>query len=304
MKKNNNTNSKKAGPIQFNDSDELLDIRYDNIFKAVFTKDTPNSRGALSGLISALIKRKVTVQTIIANEPPAESVFNRNIRFDIACKAKTGEFINIEMTFYPESYELERLEYFASRQFSGQNIKGIDKDYSDLKETYQIAILGKERFFSDEVLVHTFHYFDSVNSVSLPGKIRIITLELLKAESIVSKPINKMGIQEAWSVFFQYLTDCDKREIINEILQKEAEIKMASETLIEISRDEIERARLTSELKYILDNQSMRVSAKREGEKIGFKKGEKKGKKEIIDMLISGKPPQEIIKEYKAGNSK
>ena len=37
-----------------------------------------------------------------------------------------------------------------------------------------------------------------------------------------------------------------------------------------ISRDEIEAARLTSELKYVLDNQSMRVSAKREGRAEGL----------------------------------
>jgi len=29
----------KASPVQFSDSDDLLDIRYDNIFKAVFTRD-------------------------------------------------------------------------------------------------------------------------------------------------------------------------------------------------------------------------------------------------------------------------
>ena len=99
MQSNNNTNNIGAKPIQFGDTDELLDIRYDNIFKAVFTKDTPASKGALSGLISALIERRVTVQTIVANEPPIESVIDRCIRFDIACRAETGEFINIEMSF-------------------------------------------------------------------------------------------------------------------------------------------------------------------------------------------------------------
>ena len=92
-------NQKHKQPIQFDEDDELLDIRYDNIFKAVFTKDTPASKGALSGLVSALIERKVTVQTITANEPPANNAFDRCIRFDIACKAESGELINTEMSF-------------------------------------------------------------------------------------------------------------------------------------------------------------------------------------------------------------
>ena len=70
--------------FQFNETDDLPDIRYDNIFKAVFTKDTTESKGALSGLISALIGRKLVVETITANEPAAENTFDRSIRFDIA----------------------------------------------------------------------------------------------------------------------------------------------------------------------------------------------------------------------------
>ena len=201
------------------------------------------------------------------------------------------------MTFNPEMYEPVRLEYYASRQFSGQSIKGIDKDYSDLNETYQIAILGKERFFSDEGLVHTFQYYDHVYHVSLGGKTRIVMVELLKAERLVNKPANELDTQEAWSIFFQYLTDFDKRAKINEILQKEAEIEMAGETLIEISRDEIEQARLTSELKYILDNQSMRVHARREGLKEGLEKGREEEKLQNAANLKNLGVPVEIISQ-------
>ena len=56
--------------IRFEENDDLIDIRYDNVFKAVFTRDTPASRGALSRLVSALIGRDVEVVTITANEPP------------------------------------------------------------------------------------------------------------------------------------------------------------------------------------------------------------------------------------------
>jgi len=69
---------------------------------------------------------------------------------------------------------------------------------------------------------------------------------------------------------------------------------MASEVLIHISKDEIEQARLMSELKYELDTQSNLAHAKREGIKEGMQKGENK----IIDLLKSGKSPEEIIREY------
>jgi len=83
---------------------------------------------------------------------------------------------------------------------------------------------------------------------------------------------------------------------------------MASKILKNISKDEIERARLMSEYKYQLDTQSKLVTAKREGilegELKGMQKGEQKGRREgilegeqkIIDLLKSGKSPEEIIK--------
>jgi len=59
-----------------------------------------------------------------------------------------------------------------------------------------------------------------------------------------------------WAVYFEYLTDKEKRRKINEIMELEEGIAMASEVLITISKNEIERARLLSEMKYELDMQS------------------------------------------------
>jgi len=50
------------GPYPFGDGARILDIRYDPVFKAVFTRDTAQSRAALSDLISALIGRTVMVE--------------------------------------------------------------------------------------------------------------------------------------------------------------------------------------------------------------------------------------------------
>ena len=77
-----------------------------------------------------------------------------------------------------------------------------------------------------------------------------------------------------------YLTDRKKREKINKILKREEGIAMAGEELIRISRDDRERARLLSEWKYILDTQSMKVSAERKGLKKGLREGRKIGRAE------------------------
>jgi len=64
--------------------------------------------------------------------------------------------------------------------------------------------------------------------VSLKGKTRIITVELVKTKPIANKPVEEMTDAELWAVFFQYLTDIKKRSKINEIINHEEGIAMAA----------------------------------------------------------------------------
>jgi hypothetical protein len=219
--KNQNPARYEWEPFPFGDGKRILDIRYDPVFKAVFTRDTEISRAALSDLISALIGQTVSVETIVANEPATGFLGQKKIRYDISCMSKKGEPIDVEMSFHPIDDELNRIEYFASRLFVGQDIEGVEKTYSDLKETYQISILAQKSFFPDKNLTHTFLYYDPLTNVSLDGKIRIITLELEKTAFFISKPVEEMTNTELWAAYFQYLTDEAKREKIKEIINHE-----------------------------------------------------------------------------------
>jgi len=268
------------GPFPFADGKRILDIRYDPVFKAVFTKDTAESKAALSDLISALIGRAVTVEAIIANEPPVDDLRQRYLRFDIACKTGKGEPVNVEMAFNPNASEPVRLEYHAARLFTGQDIHGKTKNYNDLKETYQIAILAKENFFPDENFAHNFMYYDPDNRISLGGRTRIITVELVKTEPAASKPVEEMTNAELWAVFFQYLTDEEKRGKIIEIINREEGIAMALNTLVNITQDEIEYARMSTLLKSELDYQSGMVDAERRGRQEGREEGRHEGREE------------------------
>ena len=296
------------------DTDDPVDIRIDGVFKAVFTKNTPESTGALSRLVSALIGRDVAIVSILANEPPITNTRDRQIRFDINCRAENGELVNVEMSFNPKPFEPVRLEYYACRLFSGQDIKGADRGYDDLKQAYQIAILAKERLFPDGDFFHLFEYYDQARRISLNGRSRIITVELSKLETIVKKPAEQMSIPERWAVYFEYLTDRSKRGKINEILTYEEGIAMASGVLMTVSRDEEERARIMRDEKIELDYQSYMAWAKKEGRAEGLAEGRAEGRTEglakgraegmaegeqnILNLLKSGKSPEEILKSF------
>ena len=99
------------------------------------------------------------------------------------------------------------MEFYTARLFGGQDIKGGDKSYKDLKQTYQITILANMKFFNDDAYFHTFEYYDPIRRVPLDGRTRIITLELAKLDNIVEKPIDEMAVSERWAIFIEYLTD-------------------------------------------------------------------------------------------------
>jgi len=265
------------GPVPFRDGERILDIRYDEVFKAVFTRDTSASRGALSKLISALIGRTVEVETIVTNEPPIDDLRQRYVRFDVVCKTEKGELINVEMSFNPSSDEQVRLEYHVARLFVGQDIHGKDKKYDDLKKTYQITILAKEKFFPDKNLTHNFLYYDPDTRVSLEGRTRIITVELVKTKPIVDKLVEEMTNAELWAVFFQYLTDEKKRDKIIEIINHEEGIAMAVETLGTFTQNEIDYIRQTTLIKSELDWRSRIGDAENKGRREGLSVGRNEG---------------------------
>jgi predicted transposase/invertase (TIGR01784 family) len=292
--------------IQFSEAEELLDLRYDHVFKAVFARNSKASRIALSDLISALIGRIVSVETITANEPPVEWAGDRRMRFDISCTAQTGELINIEMSFDPGSFVPERFEFHEAKLFIGQDIIGNNEGYSKLKEAYQITILSDDRFFPDDALIHTFQYYDPDNRVSLNGKTRIIIMELVKAGRVIEKPVSEMSEYEAWAAFFRYLTEKEKRGKINEIVKAKEGIAMASEALGTISPELREYFFRISEEKYYLDTLEKRLQAERREKETrqkemeamarGMAEGMAKDKLEIAKKMKNvGRPLSEII---------
>jgi predicted transposase/invertase (TIGR01784 family) len=250
--------------VQFTEDDRLLNPCWDNVFKAVFTKESPESRGALCNLLSAIIRRDVKVLSVTANEPPIDNIRDRQILFDISVKLDNGELSNIEMTMHTRTFELLRLEYYAGKLYLTQDIRGAGRGYHNLQKTYQISLVNTS-VVDDPSFIHEFEYYDRTRDISLHGHSLIITVELSKLTDIVKKPIAEMSAVERWAVFFRYCLDGEKRDLINALMRHEEGITMASEALLTVSKDEITRARLLSEYKFEVDLQSDMAAAKQEG---------------------------------------
>jgi predicted transposase/invertase (TIGR01784 family) len=214
----------------------LLDLRVDPVFKAIFTKDTPASRGALKSLVSAYVHQELDILTVIANEPPVLNKDDRQIRYDIACVFNNGEKADVEMTLYPGKFEALRMEYYLARLHCSQELKG-DPDYAGVKRSYQISFLG-ENMFKDKDILHNFEYYDQEHDITLDGRTKLVVVELEKVERLSEEPLERLSVEERWALFFQSVSDPEKLGLVNRLLESEEGIAMAGETMIEITPEE------------------------------------------------------------------
>jgi len=264
--------------VFFDDEADIPDLRYDIVFKAVFTRENQRSREALNGLLSACIGRRVSVLNLNANEPSPSSAWDKQIRFDIACRLESGELAEVEMTLHPSPSEPFREEYFVARLFVSQDIRGSREEYRELRNVYQINILANGIRYKDEELVHCFRFHDTEHDLSFKGRMHIITIELAKAEKLArEKAADVMGAAEAWAVFLRYHTEKAKRALVNEILRQREDIAMAGENALAFSKEELEYFRETSRLKYELDMNDLKARTRREGREEGRAEGRVEG---------------------------
>ena len=111
-----------------------------------------------------------------------------------------------------------------------------------------------------------------------------------KINDLLLKPVNDLTSFEKWSLFIRFAPDPVYRKQINDIIKEKKEIGMAASLLQEISKDEHERARLRSQRMYETDMISNFLTAER--------RGEIRGRAEIIDLLEKGLSLEEIKKRF------
>jgi len=235
-----------------------LDICNDAVFKAIFTKNTAESRTALKSLLSAFIGREIYILKVDTNEPAINDLRDRQIRFDISVRFNDGELADVEMTLNPKQSENLRFEYYTARLFVNQNIRGEGRSYKDLKPAYHISFLGKN-LYSDNEWLHRFVYYDPERLIKMGGRTEIVTVELRKLEKIAEKAVTQMNCREGWALFMMYYREDKKSGIIQKIITMDEGIAAADQVIHGFTETELENLAAYSKLKFELDEKEERL---------------------------------------------
>jgi len=240
------------------DNADILPPSDDRIFKVLLTHR--NAEPVLRSVVSTVIERPVVSVQVVNNELPISDVEEKAQRLDVNCIVDGGDQINVEMQSSPmeeasgddkrHTNFRNRFTYYTTALHSSQKSKGVQ--YYELARSYQVTFCGYTLFPKR---------LDFVNRIALrwpdgeqfSDQINMVIVEMSKLAGIQNKPVETLTPIEMWSAFFMFAPQEEYRDLINNIISVKEEIGMASALLMEISKDDHERALFMSRKKAEMD---------------------------------------------------
>lgn len=249
---------------------DILPPSDDRVFKLILT--SPEATQGLMNLISSIIGRTVVDVVPLPNALAPGDTEEKAERFDVNCKIDDGSQINLEMQ---ASHMIEDLDgqhrnlkgksvYYLTDLHSSQPAKGLRR-YDRLARSYQITFCSYTIFPNTKDYMNSFSLRHDTTGELLSDAISLTFVELSKLSEVVKKPVRDMTDLDKWSVFLQYAPDLEHREIVNKVIESEEVLQVAGDLLMNISKDERERAIYRSRRKFQTDLQSDLATAEDRG---------------------------------------
>jgi len=250
---------------------DILSPVDDHIFKTLMTH--PDAKPVLIDVLSVSMDKPVIDAIIRNNELPVSDNDEKGERLDVNCTIDGGDQVDVEMHgSHIEEIDdghtnfLNKYIYYLTDLHSSQKSKGVK--YHELARTYQIT------FCNYTIYPQRTDYITRASMRTPDGKqitdqINFILVELSKLDEILKKPIDKLTPLEMWSIFFKFAPDIKRRDIVNRVIAEKETIAVAGALLMEISKDERERARYRSRRMFETDQASNILTAEARGEARG-----------------------------------
>jgi len=272
---------------------DILPPSDDHIFKTLLTH--PDAGPVLRSVVSTVIERSVVSAQVRNNELPAMDVNEKAQRLDVNCVVDGGDQVNVEMqssqveedTADEHRSLINKSIYYMTDLHSSQKSKGVK--FQDLARTYQVMFCGYPVFPLWPDFISRISLRRSTGE-QISDQINMVIIEMSKLGGILSKPIETLTLLEMWSAFFMFAPESKYRNVINNIIEIKEEIGMASALLMEISKDDHERALFLSRKKAEMERVSNLLTAEDRGRRLG----RAEGLDEVLALIDKGLSRAEI----------
>jgi len=246
---------------------DILSPVDDHIFKTLLTH--PEAKPVLISVLSATMDRHVIDAIVRNNELPITDDNEKAERLDVNCTIDGGDQADVEM----HGSRIEEVDgghtsfinkciYYLTDLHSSQKSKGVK--YRELARTYQITFCNYT-IYPQRADYITRASMRTPEGEQLTDQINFILVELSKLDELLKKPVDKLTPLEMWSIFFKFAPDVRRRDVVNRVIAEKEEIAVAGALLMEISKDERERARYRSRRMFETDQASNILTAEYRG---------------------------------------
>jgi len=264
---------------------EFMSAKSDIIFKLLFGNEL--NKDLLIRFLTAVLKLPLNEYTDIQIIDPQTRRKYKDDKLsilDVKLKTATGKIINIEIQVQITSKMRKRILFYIAKMVSEQ-LKSAE-DYDSIKKTVSIVITGERLIHEHEEYHDVFTVYSSKTNTEFTDVVEIHTLELPKLPKVSD------GTELCdWLEFI----NADSEEELNMLAQKNAQMKVPVDRLLELNHDSDARALFEAREKQRRDNMSRERKARREGKQEGLIEGRLEGMYDVARKLIESNMAVENI---------
>ena len=254
----------------------------DIIFKAVYGRDTPESKAALIALLNLVLDRRDDpIVDIIYKNPFSidDNYEGKTIIMDIKAETNKGELIDIEMQIGELEVYINRTVYYGCRQLSESLAEG--DDYGKIKRSIVISFV-KGKLFSPEIPYHSIY---TLNEKQTKRELtNILELHYIELDKIRynGRQTSELSELEKLGAYIKCSGNPGKKAYVEELVKMGDEVIGMTDTVLKkISEEdklrELRIAREKWEMWVAMEKTAGYEKGKSEGEKFGREKGKLEG---------------------------
>ena len=223
-----------TGPVQ-------IPMTNDYLFRALLQKNNHVLKGLICSLLHLKLDAVISVE-ILNPIVLGEQIDNKDFIMDIRCLLNDNTIINLEMQVVNQRNWTDRSLSYLCRSFD--NLE-TGQDYAQAKSAVQIGILDFTLFSDSPEFYATYMMTNIKNQRIYSSKLRLSVLDLTHID-LATEEDRKYHI-DYWASLFKATT----WEEIKMLAQKDGMIKEATDTIIQLTRDEQIRQRCEARADYL-----------------------------------------------------
>ncbi|MDO4485019.1 MAG: Rpn family recombination-promoting nuclease/putative transposase [Bacillota bacterium] len=258
----------------------------DIIFKAVYGRDTPESKAALITLLNLVLDRRDDPIVDITYKNPFsidDCYEGKTIIMDIKAETFSGELIDIEMQIGDLDVYVNRTVFYVSKQLT----EGLDRgqDYGKMKKSIVISFV-KGKLFPQEIPFHSVYTMrerSCLKELSDIIELHYIELDKIRCDGM---QLSEMSDLEQLGAYMKCSGNPEEKAYVEELVKKGDEVIGMTDTVLKkISEEdklrELRIAREKWEMWVMLERTAGYDNGKADGKIEGMREGKIECAREI-----------------------